>query len=76
MAIHHDYWPCKLEGYVADTPVKRAIFVQCLNGTAGGPEEAAWVMDMATRHPLICGVVAGLDLVSPEVNYWMCLLVP
>ncbi|KAH3842312.1 uncharacterized protein y4mH-like isoform X1 [Dreissena polymorpha] len=61
MSIYKDYYPCGLENAVADTPVQHAIFVQCLNCSA---EEAEWVMDMATRHPIIKGVVAGLDLTS------------
>ena len=65
MKIYKDYFPCGIESGIESTPVKHAIFVQCLNGSQ---KEAEWVMDMATRHPVIKGVVAGLDLTSPNVN--------
>ncbi|XP_053381304.1 uncharacterized protein y4mH-like [Mercenaria mercenaria] len=63
--IYKDYYPCGLENAVEGTPVKHAIFVQCLNGSV---EEAEWVMDMATRHSIIKGVVAGLDITSPKLE--------
>lgn len=33
MKIYQNYYPCGLERGVEGTPVKHAIFVQCLNGT-------------------------------------------
>ena len=39
--------------------VEAAIFVQCLNSC---PEEVAWVSKLAEEHPVIKGIVAGLDL--------------
>ena len=39
--------------------VEAAIFVQCLNRC---PEEVAWVSKLAEEHPVIKGIVAGLDL--------------
>ncbi|XP_052791612.1 uncharacterized protein LOC128225748 [Mya arenaria] len=69
MRIRKDYWPCVLEGNIENTPVKHAVFVQCLNASFGGTAEAEWVMDMATRHPVIVGVVAGLDLTSPDAGF-------
>ncbi|OWF37370.1 uncharacterized protein LOC110467504 [Mizuhopecten yessoensis] len=48
-----------------DTPVKYGVFVQCLNGN---PDEAKWVMEQATSHPEIKGVVAGVDLTDPNVR--------
>ncbi|WAQ98380.1 Y4MH-like protein [Mya arenaria] len=68
MRIHKDYWPCGLEGNIENTPVKHAVFVQCLNASSGGTAETEWVMDMATRHPVIVGVVAGLDLTSSNLD--------
>lgn len=65
MKIYKDYFPCGYEGAIEDTPVKHGIFVQCLNGSI---EEAEWVIDMATRHPVIKGVVAGLDLTNDDVR--------
>lgn len=65
MRIYKDYYPCGIESGIEGTPVKHAIFVQCLNGSV---EEAEWVMDMATRHSIIKGVVAGLDITSPKLE--------
>lgn len=65
MKIYKNYYPCGLEQAVEGTPVKHAIFVQCLNGSV---EEAKWVIDMASRHPIIKGVVAGLDITSPKLE--------
>ena len=39
--------------------VEAAIFVQCLNSCA---EEVAWVSKLAEDHPVIKGIVGGLDL--------------
>ena len=39
--------------------MEAAIFVQCLNRC---PEEVAWVSKLAEEHPVIKGIVAGLDL--------------
>ena len=39
--------------------MEAAIFVQCLNSC---PEEVAWVSKLAEEHPVIKGIVAGLDL--------------
>ena len=39
--------------------VEAAIFVQCLNSC---PDEVAWVESLAAKHPLIKGIVGGLDL--------------
>ena len=39
--------------------MEAAIFVQCLNSC---PEEVAWVSKLAEDHPVIKGIVAGLDL--------------
>ena len=39
--------------------VEAAIFVQCLNRC---PEEVAWVSKLAEEHPVIKGIVGGLDL--------------
>lgn len=65
MKIYKDYYPCGLEGAVEGTHVKHAVFVQCLNGSV---EEAEWVIDMSTRHPIIKGVVAGLDITSSKLE--------
>lgn len=65
MKIYKDYYPCGLEEAVEGTHVKHAVFVQCLNGSV---EEAEWVIDMSTRHPIIKGVVAGLDITSSKLE--------
>ena len=39
--------------------MEAAIFVQCLNSC---PEEVAWVSRLAEDHPVIKGIVGGLDL--------------
>ncbi|CAG2212622.1 L-fucono-1,5-lactonase-like [Mytilus edulis] len=54
----------ELEEAVKATPVKYAVFVQCLNNK---PEEAKWVMELAKNHSIIKGVVAGLDLTSSDL---------
>lgn len=69
MTVYKDYLPHTYKSAVEDTPVKHGVFVQCLNGSK---EEAEWVMEMATRHPIIKGVVAGLDLTSQNVRLHLC----
>ena len=44
---------------MAKSKVEAAIFVQCLNSC---PQEVAWVESLAAQHPLIKGIVGGLDL--------------
>ncbi|WAQ98381.1 Y4MH-like protein, partial [Mya arenaria] len=51
MQIYKDYWPCGLERNIKNTPVKHAVFVQCLNASFGGIAEAEWMMDMVSIHP-------------------------
>ncbi|XP_052794362.1 uncharacterized protein y4mH-like [Mya arenaria] len=68
MQIYKDYWPCGLERNIKNTPVKHAVFVQCLNASFGGIAEAEWMMDMVSIHPVVVGIVAGLDLTSPDLD--------
>ncbi|XP_048777701.1 uncharacterized protein y4mH-like [Ostrea edulis] len=63
-AIFRDFSACELEDNLKKTPVRHAVFVQCLNGT---PEEAKWVMSQAESYPFIKGVVGGIDLTSPKL---------
>ncbi|KAL4219607.1 hypothetical protein ACF0H5_022180 [Mactra antiquata] len=65
MKIYRNYFPCQFEKAIEGTNVKHAIFVQCLNSSIA---EAEWVIDMASRHNIIKGVVAGLDLTSPSLE--------
>ena len=39
--------------------VDAAVFVQCLNNC---PDEIKWVEDLAKEHPVIKGIVGGVDL--------------
>lgn len=64
MRIYKNYFPCGIETASQSTPVRHGVFVQCLHSV----EEAEWVMDMATRHPFIAGVVAGLDLADSKLE--------
>lgn len=63
-AIYRNFSPDDLQQNLANTPIRHAVFVQCLNGT---PEEAKWVISQAESHPFIKGVVAGIDLTSPQL---------
>ncbi|CAH1787465.1 unnamed protein product [Owenia fusiformis] len=61
--IFRNFTPGDLAKEIEDSPIKHAVFVQCLNGS---PEEAEWVFKQAEEFPFIKGVVAGLDLVDSE----------
>ncbi|KAJ8314832.1 hypothetical protein KUTeg_006982 [Tegillarca granosa] len=47
------------------TPIKHAVFVQCINDS---PEEAKWVMEVAEKHTFIKGIVAGVGMTNPKYN--------
>ncbi|XP_061165244.1 L-fucono-1,5-lactonase-like [Saccostrea echinata] len=63
-AIFQNFSPHDLETNLTKTPVRHAVFIQCLNGT---PDEAKWVISQAEKYPFIKGVVAGIDLTSPKL---------
>lgn len=48
-----------------ETPVKYGVFIQVLNHS---PEEAEWLFELAEKNPAIKGVVAGVDLTSPNLE--------
>nr|XP_022323194.1 uncharacterized protein LOC111124546 isoform X1 [Crassostrea virginica] len=64
-AIFKNFSPKDLQENLTKTPVRHAVFVQCLNGS---PEEAKWVIHQAKDCPFIKGVVAGIDLTSPKLQ--------
>ncbi|XP_076455120.1 L-fucono-1,5-lactonase-like isoform X2 [Babylonia areolata] len=47
------------------TPVRHAVFVQVLNNS---PEEAYWICELAEKHDVIKGIVAGLDLTHQHLQ--------
>lgn len=58
--IRRDYLPEHLEALLADTPVRRSIFVQ----TQHDVRENRWVLGLAERHTFLAGVVGWVDLAS------------
>jgi len=63
-AIYRPFSLTDFEQEKAPTPVKYGVFVQCLDRT---PDEAEWVLKQCKLHPFVKGVVAGLDLQSPQL---------
>lgn len=62
--IHRDILIDEAASQLTSSRVDGAIFVQCLNGC---PQEVKWVENLATKYPLIKGIVGGLDLTQdPE----------
>jgi len=62
--IHRNILAEEAETELVKSGVEGAIFVQCLNRCI---EEVRWVEDMAKKHKVIKGIVAGLDLTQdPE----------
>ena len=57
--IHRDILIDEAASQPTSSRVDGAIFVQCLNGC---PQEVKWVENLATKYPLIKGIVGGLDL--------------
>ena len=57
--IHRNISAEEAVSEMTKSQVEAAIFVQCLNRC---PDEVAWVESLAAKHPLIKGIVGGLDL--------------
>ncbi|XP_069987374.1 L-fucono-1,5-lactonase [Penaeus vannamei] len=57
-AIFKDHRVDDLWAAMEPSPAREVVFVQCLNDS---PEEAKWVMSLASQNPRIRGIVAGLD---------------
>ncbi|XP_045202216.2 uncharacterized protein y4mH-like isoform X2 [Mercenaria mercenaria] len=71
--IYKNFYVTDLENAIEGTPVKHAIFVQCLNASV---EEVDWIIDMARTHSIIKGIVAGLDIISPKLEEVIAKLKP
>ncbi|XP_041481461.1 uncharacterized protein y4mH-like isoform X2 [Lytechinus variegatus] len=64
-AIFDNFYPCGYEEALVESgcPVKNGIFVQVVNNTVA---ETDWVLDMATRHKCIVGVVGWIDMCGSD----------
>lgn len=71
--IYKNFYITDYEKAIANTPVKHAIFVQCLNASV---EEAEWMIETAQKHETIKGIVAGLDIISPKLEEVISKLQP
>ncbi|XP_071495799.1 L-fucono-1,5-lactonase-like [Diadema antillarum] len=62
--LFQDFYPCGYEKTLVESnsAVKNCIFVQVVNNTVA---ETDWVLDMATRHQCIVGVVGWIDMTAP-----------
>ena len=57
--IFRNFSASEVAGELNKSNVDAAVFVQCLNNC---PEEIRWVEDLAKEHPVIKGIVGGVDL--------------
>nr|XP_054769934.1 uncharacterized protein y4mH-like [Lytechinus pictus] len=64
-ALFDNFYPCGYEKALVESgcPVKNGIFVQVVNNTVA---ETDWVLDMATRHKCIVGVVGWIDMCGSD----------
>jgi L-fuconolactonase len=61
--LQRDYLPEELSQIAAETGIRGTIAVQARQTDV----ETEWLLDVANRHPLICGVVGWLDLRSERL---------
>jgi L-fuconolactonase len=62
--LARDYVPADLEPPAAAAGIGGTVAVQARQTL----EETRWLLELAQRHPLICGVVGWVDLRSPDVG--------
>ena len=66
LQIHRNILAEEAASEFSKSGVEAAIFVQCLNSC---PEEVEWVESLAAKHPVIKGIVGGLDLTQARLQY-------
>ncbi len=59
-AIRRSFLPQDLKPLIEQVQIDRTVFVQ----TQHNVEENRWVLDLATEHDFLCGVVGWVDLAS------------
>lgn len=62
--LSRTYLPQDLEPILERNNFDGSVFVQASHD----PREAAWILDIASRHPSILGVVAWADLTGPDLG--------
>ena len=70
--LARDYLPADLEAVAAPEGIAGSVAVQARQSLA----ESQWLIDLATRHPFIRGVVGWVDLRSDHVADDLATLVP
>ena len=63
--IKRDYLPADLEPLLERNGISATMLVQAHESV----EEAEWLLDLFAAHDFIAGVVAWVDLASPDVGY-------
>jgi L-fuconolactonase len=66
-ALRRDFLIPELEQVMRESGVEGTIAVQARQTT----EETEWLLDLATRHPFILGVVGWVPLVDPDAGSYL-----
>lgn len=62
--LYRDYLPNDLAPIIQKNGVDKTVVVQASNSVA----ESRWLLELASTHDFIAGVVGWVDLMSPDIN--------
>jgi L-fuconolactonase len=62
--LYRDYGPDDIAPILEQTGIEKTVLVQASNSIA----ESRWLLDLASRHSFIAGVVGWIDLLSPDID--------